>query len=886
VGGGERVILSGEAGVGKSRLGQEFLREIEAEGALTVRVQAYAVEREFLYQPLPVPLRRGCDLIETHALEPCPAGWMAQVARLLPDLQPEEGEVGPVAEESRGLVEGLVQFFLHLARQRPLCFFLDDLHNADSATAQFLHQLYRGGRGLPFLLLGTYREGERVESPWLETWLADVEGQTELSRLQLAPLGETQIVRLLDELCAGTLSGVPLEHLVSRLQAESEGNPFILWELLRQWNEQGILRMTRDGGCQITFERSGEAGRNAVPGEPARLPPSAAVQAMVRQRLARQGEAERAFLACAAVVGRRFTLEALERATGCHPQTALACVERLLAASLIDAPPASDAYDFRHDKIREVVYNDLMPMQRQELHRRVGAALEVVYGVAESSGFIEDPYPTWSRRRAPAPARARAEEHARELAHHFQQAAELVGPEKAAWYHYLAGSRARALGAYESAEQSLSMARSLLLEAPSHDQLPQLGLIVEQLAPVYRSRRRPEEARRLLEGYIVDCEQHNHARGLARGCVLLGLFYELNPWLQDDNTSRSLYERAVAICERRGLDDWIVYPRSRLADVLSQSTEELAQADEVIRASLPDALALGDARVLNTLFKARVRVAIARGDWGAAADAFREALHWGGLPALSVIHTLDAFEECSFRQNVRSTFTAWCDEVAASYAAAAVASPLRQWYLSPAEPGPTPAHLTVEDRFLSEARHPALLWQDATGRSRIDICSRPGWLTLMPAQDADLWPEVNLDAPRLLTPAIGTYVVETEVELGDAERVYAGFLVWQDADHFLRFEVLRLSADRTAIWFEVHAPGASGLVGRGHLDSGPIRLRLERDENGVRGFCCPHGEKWLAAGSVPFAVRETESVGLTAHSALTNAQAWFRYFRLWRSVDG
>jgi regulation of enolase protein 1 (concanavalin A-like superfamily) len=135
-----------------------------------------------------------------------------------------------------------------------------------------------------------------------------------------------------------------------------------------------------------------------------------------------------------------------------------------------------------------------------------------------------------------------------------------------------------------------------------------------------------------------------------------------------------------------------------------------------------------------------------------------------------------------------------------------------------------------------------------------------------------------------MTRATGRYVAEICVELGDKELVHAGLLLWHDTDHFLRLEVWRLSEKRVAILLGLEQSGGSGLVGRGHLDDGPVWLRLEREATAVRGLCSVDGKRWLAAGSVPFDSHETEQVGLAAHCARADAQVWFRDFRLWRAA--
>src|SRR5262249_54788544 len=156
----------------------------------------------------------------------------------------------------------------------------------------------------------------------------------------------------------------------------------------------------------------------------------------------------------------------------------------------------------------------------------------------------------------------------------------------------LAGTRARALCAYEQAVTALLAAKSLLEEQPPDPtQLAQMGQVVEQLAPAYRSTLRQEAAQRLLEDYIALCEEQRYGRGIARGCTLLGLFLQVSPALASVETIRAQYERAIEVCEAYGLDDWIVYPQARLAWVLVDSGADVERAEALVNACLPEAAA-------------------------------------------------------------------------------------------------------------------------------------------------------------------------------------------------------------------------------------------------------------------------------------------------------
>src|SRR5204862_4763406 len=118
-----------------------------------------------------------------------------------------------------------------------------------------------------------------------------------------------------------------------------------------------------------------------------------------------------------------------------------------------------------------------------------------------------------------------------------------IGPEKAARYYLLAGTRARADCAYEEAIANLATAQSLLLdEPPDEARLALRGRIVEQLAPAYCGVDQREAARTILQEQIAACEAHPYPLGIARGCTFLGMFLELNPALAGAETCRTLYE--------------------------------------------------------------------------------------------------------------------------------------------------------------------------------------------------------------------------------------------------------------------------------------------------------------------------------------------------------
>jgi regulation of enolase protein 1 (concanavalin A-like superfamily) len=359
------------------------------------------------------------------------------------------------------------------------------------------------------------------------------------------------------------------------------------------------------------------------------------------------------------------------------------------------------------------------------------------------------------------------------------------------------------------------------------------------------------------------------------------MFLELNPTLGGPETSRSMYERAIAVCEAHGMEDWVNYPRSLLADELSTDDAQVERAEALARACLPQALARQERMLSESLSGTLMRVATAREDWAAVMEAFRIALPDPDAP-IPLQRVLEVIEEKCHRRGEDATFVALCREMAESCRRAGHEPPLRQWHLEPASPRNRSEEPWLREEFAGEGWDPALVWQDVTGRGRLDRSTRPGWLGVVPPDGCDLWPEADLNAPRLMATVQGDFVAQTRVELGLGVDVFGGLLLWQDAQQFARLELCSIpGGERAAVHLKACMTGRFRHVGRGHVARRPIWLRLERTGDELRGLCSGDGDQWMIAGSLSLPQARTEQIGLAAISQGPGAHAWFDNFFLW-----
>jgi predicted ATPase/DNA-binding SARP family transcriptional activator len=375
-GGCSLLLVSGEAGVGKTRLVQTFADQQRWQGVRVLVGRCYEFERLLPYQPIAEALRALPPAVARGVFTTLPDRIVAQVSRLAPDLIGQEIALSGTAAAPQGeaqdrLFEAVSRFLAHLAGQAPLLLILEDLHWATDSTLQLLHYLARAVLAQPLLVAGTLRIEAVPPAHPLATLGRRLERDGLARRMHLCRLTAADVASLINQLSGAAEAVGPL---ADRLYQETEGNPFYLIQTIKALFEQGAIRV-EEGTWRADYAALGRD----------RLPLPVGVSETIAARVGRLSEAAQDAVRVAAVVGREFDFDLLKEAWGKGEEATLAALDDLLRHRLVAEAAAGADYAFTHHKIQEVVYEGLPRHRCLYLHGQVGLAMERWLG-AEAGG--------------------------------------------------------------------------------------------------------------------------------------------------------------------------------------------------------------------------------------------------------------------------------------------------------------------------------------------------------------------------------------------------------------------------------------------------------------------------------------------------------------------
>jgi predicted ATPase len=418
------LLLSGEPGVGKTRLIVELTDRAKAAAWSVLVGHAYDSEGMPPYLPF---IEALSDYVRSMSMTDLMAqlgDTVGQLALLLPDVRRhfhDQDTRGATDPESRRyeLFEGISDFLGSIARsgRQGLLLCLDDLHWADDSTLLLLEHILHRSHDERLVVLVSYRETELDISRPLARTLAQITRQRIARRVDLRRLAKEDVRSLLAAL--GQPS--PPETIVDAVFRETEGNPFFVHEVFEYLAEDGRL-FDADGQWRTDLHIS----EFDVP---------QSVRLVTGRRLERLSEKCRRMLGEAAVLGRTFSFELLQAISELDESALLDALDEATAAGLVSS--ARERQSFTHELIRQTLLGSITLPRRQRLSLRAATALIELYG-------SEDP------------------EHLNDIVAHYRVAGAAAEPGVAIGFFAKAGRAAEAVFAWEDAASHYQAALDLM----------------------------------------------------------------------------------------------------------------------------------------------------------------------------------------------------------------------------------------------------------------------------------------------------------------------------------------------------------------------------------------------------------------------------------------
>jgi hypothetical protein len=354
------VLVEGEAGVGKTRLAQEVARDAEWRGALVLWGQVKEREAVPPFDPLVQAVQDGLSRLRATQLALVVEGvWLRVLSQVIPSLIDWLPDLMPptaLEPERERLIEALTCCLAGWSQVTPLVLVLEHLHWADAGTLDALGGLARRLRDKSVLIIGNYRDADARMQPQVWEKLRALDRAGLCQRLRLSRLDGPATGELIRR-ALGLTQPAPLFE--ERLYRETGGNPLFVLETLRALCEEGILFKNEAGYWSTLFDEStwDYAELSLAPG----------IERVIAQRVTLLPPRMRRVLQAAAMLGSDFNGTTLAE---CLPQAAgevLAMLNTLVRWRFLIETPSN--YQFSHDKVRQVVYDETPVDERLQLCR-------------------------------------------------------------------------------------------------------------------------------------------------------------------------------------------------------------------------------------------------------------------------------------------------------------------------------------------------------------------------------------------------------------------------------------------------------------------------------------------------------------------------------------
>ena len=342
---GSLVLISGEAGIGKTTLVDDLIQEARQRDCLVLTGGCYDLTTTPPYGPWAEALRRYTPQDD----QPAVPSWFGDS-----DAMGQIGSQTALFEEAR-------RFFASIAETQPLVVVLEDLHWADSASLEALRYLARSLEEVAFLLIATYRDDELTRRHELYQLLPLLVRESQAHRLHLHHLDRDDIREMV--LSRYDLEDSDRERLVEHVAERSEGNPFFAEEILQGLEDERELQQS-NGVWSL-----GDLERVQVP---------LLLRQVLDQRLSNLTPETLAALQVAAVIGQIVPVDLWQEVAGMDEDAFDRVMAEALETRMLGEAASLDALEFRHALLREALYESLIVNRRRSWHRTIGGVLSEI----------------------------------------------------------------------------------------------------------------------------------------------------------------------------------------------------------------------------------------------------------------------------------------------------------------------------------------------------------------------------------------------------------------------------------------------------------------------------------------------------------------------------
>lgn len=416
---GRTVLVSGESGIGKTRLASEVAAYAALRGAQVLWGRCYSGEGAPAYWPWVQVIRDYARDHDAQSVASDLGSGAFEIAQIVSEVREQMPEIHESphldAEQARfRLFDSVSRFLIGAAERQPLAIFLEDLQQADRPSLMLLAFVARELARSRVFLLGTYRDDDLPGDHYLNEALTALSKERGYAQVRLRGLSDQHVKAMLEAVLQQPLERRDELTLADAVCRESEGNPYFTEEIVRHLIDSEVLDW-RDGRWVTDLRGGDELG---IP---------RGVREVVSHRFAKLPSDTLELLSTAAVIGREFDVQILAQVSGLEAGVVLERMQAALDGAIVrQAAGEPGRYVFAHGATRDALYDDLPALRRSQLHIAAGEALEALY---------ED----------------RIESHLSAIAYHLAKAAPQGDVAKAADYAWWAGERAAATYAYEDA---------------------------------------------------------------------------------------------------------------------------------------------------------------------------------------------------------------------------------------------------------------------------------------------------------------------------------------------------------------------------------------------------------------------------------------------------